>query len=181
MSTGTNDNDILDVNKSNNLPNSLSTVDNELFTFNITTDIYNIIVDYDNVIIDSESVKFSCSKRKLNIKNDNINLIILKSKQSLKLLLKNPKIDFKNNQSEFQIKMKKGYLILSVSKPFKISVDNDNLIIDSVVEDTAELIENFTTKAKAKLFQMKDNKTLLISEFKNKTFLPYTVDELLNI
>lgn len=180
MSTDTNDNNVLDKNKSNILPNSLSAIDNELFTFNITTDIYNIIVDYDNVVIDSESVKFACSKRKLNIKNENINLIILKSKQSLKLLLKNPKIDFKNNQSEFQIKMKKGYLILCISRPFKISVHNDNLVIDSVVENTEEIIESFTTKEKSKLFQMKDNKTLLISEFKNKTFLPYTVDELLN-
>lgn len=176
MAIHTEDKNLIKKNKLNT--NSLSKNDNDFFTFNIAPDIYDVFVDLDNVLISSDEMNFECSKQKLEIKNNIINVGIVKDKHSFKVLLKNPKIDFKDNKSLFQIKTKKDLFIISINTPFKISVNGEHLLFSSDVNKTINLYENFTPKQKAEISQMKDNRTLLISEEKKKTFLPYTINDL---
>ena len=152
--------------------------ENDFFTFNVSNNNYTIFVDYDNINITSNEIDFSCSKPKIDIHNNLINIAIIKNKNSFKIILKNPNIDFKDNKSSFQVKTKKEFLVVSISTPFKILVDGDNLQFCNNINKNIISNENFTEKQKAEISKMKDNKTLIISQEKNKTFLPYTINDL---
>lgn len=150
----------------------------EFFNFNVATNNFDVLVNYDNVNILSDEVNFTCSRPKLDIQNEFINIAIIKNKHSFKIVLKNPNIDFTDNKSSFQIKSKKEFLVVSISTPFKISIEGDKLLFSNNIDKNILLNNNFTDKQKAEISQMKDNKVLLISEEKKKTFLPYTIDDI---
>lgn len=153
-------------------------ISDDVFSFDLAPENCDIYVDYNNTSIKSDQFDFTCSKKKINIQNGIISIIIIKNKHSINVYLKNPKIDFKDNKSSFQIKMKNEYLVISISTSFKITVNKDNLLFSSTASEEIIYNENLSDEQKAELSQMKDNKTLLISEEKNKTFLPYTIKEL---
>ena len=153
-------------------------VSDDVFSFDLAPECCDIYVDYNNTSIKSDQFDFTCSKKKINIQNSTISIIIIKNKHSINVYLKNPKIDFKDNKSSFQIKMKNDYLVITISTSFKITVNKDSLLFSSTASEEIIYNENLSEEQKAELSQMKDNKTLLISEEKNKTFLPYTIKEL---
>lgn len=178
MPSNAKDKSFVQSNKYNINTSVTQNTDNEIFTFNIVPEVFDVYVDYDNVAINSEQFNLSCTKKKLNIQNNILSIIIIKNKKSFKVLLKNPKIDFTDNKSSFQVKMKKDYLVISISTSFKISVNEDHLLFSSTANENIVYNNNFTDEQKAEISQMKDNKTLLISEKKNRTFLPYTINEI---
>lgn len=153
-------------------------VSDDVFSFDLAPECCDIYVDYNNTSIKSDQFDFTCSKKKINIQNSTISIIIIKNKHAINVYLKNPKIDFKDNKSSFQIKMKNDYLVITISTSFKITVNKDSLLFSSTASEEIIYNENLSEEQKALLSQMKDNKTLLISEEKNKTFLPYTIKEL---
>lgn len=178
MPSNTSDKDFVRSNKFNINQSAIQEIDDEIFTFNIAPDVYDVYVDYNNVTISSDQFNFECAKPKLNIQNNILSVIIIKSNNSFKVLLKNPKIDFTDNRSSFHVKMKNDFLVISISTAFKITVDHDNLLFSSTESEDIVYNKNFTEEQKAEISQMHDNKTLLISEEKNRTFLPYTVKEI---
>ena len=178
MPVNTNDKKALNTasNKNSQVLKKINTAD--IFSFNLAPENCEIFVDYNNTSIKSDQFDFTCSKKKINIQNGIISIIIIKNKHSINVYLKNPNIDFKDNKSSFQVKMKNDYLIISISTSFKIIVNKYNLLFSSTASEEIIYNENLSDEQKAELSQMKDNKTLVISEEKNKTFLPYTIKEL---
>lgn len=184
MSAITNDEGYLDSRFKNRKLTAQSSINlsannstSDIFTINITDAIYTLSVDFNNVLINSEQVKFSCSKDKLKIHSEDNDLIILKSKKVFKVLLKDPKIEFEDNQSRFQINVKNDYLVVSTSAPFGISVNKNIISFTNNVIDAsrASIILNSTMPG---AIELQDNKKLLISEQQNKTFLPYTAKDI---
>lgn len=156
---------------------SVGTSSTDIFTINITDAIYDLLVDYDNVSINSEQVKFSCSKDKLKIQNDYNDIIILKNKKVFKVLLKDPKIEFEDNQSKFQVNVKNDYLVVSTSTPFGILVNNNTISFSNNIAENFNINSN-NDSCNNNVLGIQDNKKLLISEKANKTFLPYTAQEI---
>src|SRR5574344_465879 len=183
MSTQTNDERAVNSRCKNRKINSKSLVNssrytdnNDVFTVTITDAFYELLVDFDNVLINSDQVKFSCSKEKIKIQNEHNNIIILKNNKTIKVLLEDQKIDFEDNQSKFQINVKKDYLVVSTSTAFKILVNNNRVSFSDNLSklNNSNCFNSYSTTYP----EIKDNKKLLISEQKNKTFLPYTATEI---
>jgi len=173
MSKTTKDKSIL-----NNLSSAAST-SNDVFTLTVPDDNYDLFVNTDDVLIQSNQMKLSCIKNKLEIQNSFNKLSISKSSKLFKVLVKDPKIKFKDNQNAFKVKVKDSFLVVSISTPFRISVKKDVMTFSSDNNETLELKKETTTQKKASGCAIPDNKRLLISEEKNKTFLPYTGEELM--
>lgn len=178
MTTNTKDKNVIKSNKTTS--SSLSKKDNDIFTFNIATDNYNVFVTPENFSIFSDEINFECFKPRINIQNNIINVGIVKNKHSFKVILNNSKIDFKDNQSNFQVKMKNGCFIVSINTPFNISVDGENVIFSGNANTSTPITKSTTdntTEPSTQTNDIKDNNVLLISEYKNKTFLPYTAND----
>lgn len=155
------------------------TTNSDIFTINITDSIYDLVVNFDSVSINSEQVKFSCSKDKIKIQNQYNDIIILRNKKVFKVLLKDPKIDFEDNQSKFQVNVKNDYLVVSTSTPFGILVNSNTISFsNSIAISKNSTVNNVESSDNVELSGIQDNKKLLISEKANKTFLPYTAQEI---
>lgn len=157
---------------------SLSKKDNDIFTFNMATDDYNVHVTQENFAIFSDEINFECFKPKINIQSNTLNVGIVKNKHCFKVILNNSKIDFKDNQSRFQVKMKNGFFIVSINTSFNISVVGENVLFSGATNNPIPLEETIENTSSSNHSEIKDNNVLLISEHKNKTFLPYTANDI---
>ena len=141
--------------------------DADTLSIDLQSDYYLITISHDTMSIKSNDIELSTHKNNLNLHTKLHFFQILKQESGFKIITDNTELEISSHSQPLKISKTESYFEVGVAiKSFMLEYENNSLKFLDLPQNDFIVDSNY------------DNNCLIISEQKQKIFLPYTVSEI---